>query len=479
MSRVIVTREAPVDRVIIFCMRARVLAGIVVSLLLIAGALTYVAWSSRPSIVEISPKPGSENISVATSIRVVFSRPMDHASVATRIHIEPVVEGAFSWEKNTLLFIPGQLWMSGQEFSLHLDDGARAASWLAFPMIENSSSFKTSAATLAYLYPSTGPADIFAVVLATGVRNQYTRNLDVLDYSVNHNGRFFYLSARNSQAGADIYRVDRIKAESSQDSIYQPEKLLECEAAQCRNPVVSPDDQTLAYEYLRSSSQGGLGPAQIWMMKLSSLDATPVGVEGHETLQPSWSSVGLLAYYDRTNSGYEVFDPVSQERIQLPNQTGQPGAWSPDGRYYLAPEITYHKLGTSFETGTSHLIRYSIQDQTTQDISGEGSVEDVEAAYAPDGKLIAFSRKYLDADKWTLGRQVWEMSADGLTPHPLTNEADYNHYDLAWKQDGSMLAYVRFNQVQFSDPPELWLLNLDGTEPVQLVIGGYAPTWIP
>ena len=44
-----------------------------------------------------------------------------------------------------------------------------------------------------------------------------------------------------------------------------------------------------------------------------------------------------------TNSGYEVVNPDTQERMQLSNQTGQPGDWSPGGEYYLAPEISYYQ----------------------------------------------------------------------------------------------------------------------------------------
>jgi Tol biopolymer transport system component len=189
--------------------------------------------------------------------------------------------------------------------------------------------------------------------------------------------------------------------------------------------------------------------------------------------------MGLLAYYDRTSSGYEVVNPVTQERVRLPNQTGQPGAWSQNGEYYLAPEISYLKAPGGTETGTSHLIRYNLQSKTTEDISGENKVEDVEAGYSPDGGLIAFARKFLDAENWSFGRQIWIMNADGSDPHAITNEADYNHYDLAWSRDRRMLAYVRFNQAKLSNPPELWMVNIDGSNPVQLVIGGYSPIWIP
>jgi Tol biopolymer transport system component len=106
-------------------------------------------------------------------------------------------------------------------------------------------------------------------------------------------------------------------------------------------------------------------------------------------------------------------------------------------------------------------------------------VEDTEAVYSPDGSSIAFARKYLDAARWSLGRQLWIMNSDGSNSHAITGEPDDNHYDLAWSRDGSALAYVSFNQAQLSTPPELWMVSVDGSEPTQLVIGGYSPIWIP
>jgi len=174
-----------------------------------------------------------------------------------------------------------------------------------------------------------------------------------------------------------------------------------------------------------------------------------------------------------------VVNPVTNESVQILNQTGQPGVWSPSGEYYLAPEISYLQATGGIETGTSHLMRYGIESKTTEDISGHKIVEDVDAIYSPDGSLIAFTRKYLDAEHWSLGRQIWIMNADGSDPHPITVDADYNHYDLAWSRDGQSLAYVRYNQAKLSDPPELWMVKIDGDNAVQMVIGGYSPIWIP
>ena len=460
-------------------MKARTVTALIACVLLILAGMVLYAWNSRPRLIEVNPPAGATNVPATSTIRLVFSRPMLTESVSTHLKIEPAIAGMFSWDNSILTFTPDQAWPGGQKIIVSLEAGSKAASWMAFPMGGQSWSFNTSEAALAYLWPSNGPAEIYALDPVTGEIRPYTHGMKVIDFSASSDGMTMYFSASNSQDGADIYRIDRIEAERSMNNSYQPKELLNCGVAQCRSPVVSTDGHYLAYEYLLPSLRGGLGPAQIWLLSLPELEATPLGQASHETIQPSWSPTGLLAYYDRTSNGYEVVNPHSQERVQLPNQTGQPGAWSPNGEYYLAPEISYHQEPGNYETGTSQLLRYDVRSNTTADMSMATDVEDVEASYSPGGGAIAFMRKFLDVARWSLGRQIWIMNADGSNPHPITDEADYNHYDLAWSRDGLMLAYVRFNQAKLSESPELWMVNTDGSNPVQLVIGGYSPLWIP
>ena len=460
-------------------MKVRTLIAVIAFVLLAAAGIVLYAWNSRPRLIEVYPQAGAVNVPATSPIRLDFSRSMQTESVSEHLKIDPAIGGTFSWDKNILTFTLDQPWPGGREITVSLEEGAKAVSWMAFPMGGQSWSFTTSESALAYLWPSNGPADIYALDPVTGEIRQYTYGMEVIDYSTSSDGMTIYFSASNSQDGADLYQIDRIKAESSINNSYRPVELLDCGVAQCRSPVVSFDGHYLAYEYLLPTLIGGLGPAQIWLLGLPDLEAIPLGLPTHETVQPSWSPTDLLAYYDRTSNGYEVVNPLTQERVQLPNQTGQPGAWSPNGEYYLAPEISYLQAPGNYETGTSHLIRYRIQSNTTEDISGANDVEDVEASYSLDGGAIAFTRKFLDAERWSLGRQIWVMNADGSNPHPITDEADYNHYDLAWSRDGLMLAYVRFNQAKLSDLPELWMVNADGSNPVQLVIGGYSPLWVP
>lgn len=92
---------------------------------------------------------------------------------------------------------------------------------------------------------------------------------------------------------------------------------------------------------------------------------------------------------------------------------------------------------------------------------------------------MAFNRKSFTAEGWTPGRQIWLMNADGKDIRRLTEEPDYNHFDFTWNPSGDRIAYVRFDQSAPTRPPEIWLLNLADNQTVQLIIGGYAPKWIP
>jgi hypothetical protein len=320
-------------------MRIRTVFVVIFLVLLILVGLAVYAWMMRPKLIDIQPNDGASSVPVTSQIRLEFSQSMKHASVGSRLKFEPAQSGGYSWEENILIFTPDQSWPNGQEISVTLDAGARAENPLAFPMQGESWSFTTRVTYLAYLWPSDGPADIYALNPVTGEVHQYTHRMGVLEFTSNNEGNKIFFSASNVRGGSDLYELDLFKEANTSNNSYKPRKLLDCGSTQCRSPAISYDGKNLAYEHLIPSPKGELGPAQIWKLNLSDLRAEPIGQVSHETIQPCWSSTGWLAYYDRTNQVYEVIHADSQVMIQLINQTGQPGNWSPDGKFLLAPEI--------------------------------------------------------------------------------------------------------------------------------------------
>jgi dipeptidyl aminopeptidase/acylaminoacyl peptidase len=113
------------------------------------------------------------------------------------------------------------------------------------------------------------------------------------------------------------------------------------------------------------------------------------------------------------------------------------------------------------------------------DLSQGNFLEDLNPSFAPQGLSLAFSRKSLDPAEWSPGRQLWLLDLEDNQAKTLTTAVDFHHTSFAWHPDGNRLAYVRYNQAKLSDPPEIWLINRDGSENLRLIINAFAPSWIP
>jgi len=290
---------------------------------------------------------------------------------------------------------------------------------------------------------------------------QLTERGGLLEFSVGANGLLVYYSAENEVRGSGVWRLDMLTRES--------ELAIDCDTDLCALPQPSPDGEWLAYE---NTTQG-----EIWLLPLNGGEASRIG----SGTRPQWSSEGELAYYDPVGRAFRFLDPVRPARAALasfPNEMGEPGAWSPDGNLFTAPD-------SDSGADSSRLLAFLPINGIINDLSGEGLVEDTSPAYSPNGQWLAFGRKYLDAERWTPGRQLWvmgvsaEREADGGNAHPLTNDEFYTHASFAWSPDSQTIAFVRAHRTSPDVPPELWMVNVDGSDPIRLVIEGYAPKWIP
>ena len=99
--------------------------------------------------------------------------------------------------------------------------------------------------------------------------------------------------------------------------------------------------------------------------------------------------------------------------------------------------------------------------------------------FSPDGAFLALARKNLQIELWTPGRQLWLMRTGTWQAQQLTDEPLYSHFEFAWSPQGDLLAYVRFNQAALTEPPELWVIDPYTARAAELVVGGYAPQWLP
>jgi TolB protein len=450
--------------------------------------LLIAAIIAAPKVVEVVPLHGSTDVPSTATISITFSQSMDVQSVESRFSTEPQVAGALSWEENTLTFVPEIPWSSGTVVDFQLAAGARSNRFL--PILQSHTwSFTVGSARVVYLWPADGIAQLYTRSPFEDQALQITEaSGGVLEYGLSVDGTKLAYTETLSSGGSELHLLDLSRG--------QDQTLYTCEEALCRSPEISPDNTILAF-IIRHFVIGEGGKAvpeneQVWGLSLVEEGRIfPIGPEDHQTSNPRWSPEGWLAYYDGTLRAIALIDLRNTIEAlpfnYVPSDLGLVGSWSPDGGFLVYPQMIFPPVDDDLEnedTGTSfysHLYKFEVATGSTIDLSGEFGerLEDAAPVFSPDGRWIAFSRKYLDVDRWTLGRQLWVMRSDGSNARPLTDEPEYNMSSLAWSPDAGQLIYMRKNQIDITLPAEIWLLDVSSGEARALVEGGYLPRWIP
>jgi len=474
---------------------------LILAALIIAGIAAGGFLFFTPNLVSYAPAEGAEDVSGGTRILLNFSRPVLSESVKSHLIIEPGTEGNLSQEGNSFVFSPEKPWKAGETIHIRLEAGIQADDSIKLKTRKSYTwSFKIRKPRLAYLYPSDAAANIYSVDIDTGDQKVLTKLPGgVLDYDVNPSGTAIYLTAKNGEGGSSIYKLilaqntGEFTQNKESDEPADTEKLvtvLDCGEESCRNPKISPSGKYLAFERIAPIGSENPTYPQVWLLILDETSASnpaPFRVLDnlHQTMFPDWSSENILVFYDSTAGAFTFLNPKTKNSTQVFNDTGQPGSWHPNGYEYIAPEIIIVELkitdepNSNEQVGSSHLILYNLKDSTSTDLTLNDTLEDTWPAYSPDGKLLAFARKYLDKDNWTPGRQIWLMHHNTREAHPITNDPLYNHFELSWSPSGKFLAYEKFDQSTLTDPPEIWVIDVETTIARQIAVGGYIPQWIP
>lgn len=454
-------------------MRRRDLVLLVLASLALLVSVGFLLGS--PRLKAVAPAEGEEVAVGWVAVRLTFSRPVRLADVQARVAFAPAVPGTWHLEQEgrVAVFTPLAAWPPGAKVQVTLRGGVRAAGGLPWPALGGRSwRFAVAPMRLAYLSPADGPADLYAFDPQGGAVARLTRLNGVLAYAVGPRGRWIYLSVRNARFGADLYALDRLAPEK------EPALLLACSLEVCTAPQPAPNGRTLAFQRSDASGQH----LRIWLLDLSTGEARPISPANHYAQAPRWSPDGKLAYYDATRQGYVVLNAAQKEEAFFPNDTYAGYTWMADGQALLAVRLQPlpQVQGTHGEPlVTAHLWRFGLATGVALDLSRPPEVEDAAPAADPTGRWIAFARRYMDPQRWSLGRQAWLMTPAGGSPHPLTQSPNFQHQAFAWSPDGKRLAFVRTDQGDLGLPPEVWLYDLAGDTLARVAVNAYAPQWLP
>lgn len=341
--------------------------------------------------------------------------------------------------------------------------------------VESSPAWLGDGASLAFSADVGNLRQIFVKNLQTGEEKRLTKSdSDDIQPASSPDGRTI-LFARSRNAGrrlepgdvfgqydeGDIWAIDVASGKES--------RLVE----NAFNPAYSRDGKRIAVD------ASWAGPRQIWILDAQGHNPQQVTSDVSEAVthvRPRWSPDGRRIVFqsiERTKFDVRIVDVASKALTSVTDDLYQDidPVWSPSGRF-----IDF----SSDRSGGLNLWRSEIgqdgapvgppQQLTT------GAGQDVQAAFSPDGKRLAFAILKQNADLWKLPVSPATGRAAGEPQEVVATTREDSRG--AWSPDGKWIA---FNSDRSGDM-NIWLHSLADGSTRQLTKGpggDFQPTWSP
>jgi Tol biopolymer transport system component len=240
------------------------------------------------------------------------------------------------------------------------------------------------------------------------------------------------------------------------------------------NPAYSADGKHIAVD------ASWAGPRQIWILDAQGHNPQQVTSDVSEAvvhMRPRWSPDGKRIVFqniEHTKFDIRVVDVASKTLVWITNDLNQDvdPVWSPSGRFvYFSSNRSSGGLNLwRSEIGQDGAPAGAPQQLTT------GAGQDVEAAFSPDGKKLAFTILKQNADLWELPVSQETGRPTGAPQEVVATTREDSRG--AWSPDGKWIA---FNSDRAGEM-NIWLHSLSDGSMRQLTKGpggDFQPTWSP
>jgi nickel/cobalt exporter len=243
-------------------------------------------------------------------------------------------------------------------------------------------------------------------------------------------------------------------------------KMFLCDAANCSQPVWSPDGLRVIFEYMPLDA----GTSSLWWLDVTTGAAQAVFQEARlPGTNPRWSPNGAWLSYASTD-GIRLNNLATGESRVIANMLGAAAQWSPDGKMILLRDVII-KNGMF----VTQLFLYDLETGSLTNPSPSENFENILAAWSPDGKQIAVVRRDLSIPR---GDQIWLMNADGSNARSITSAPAVLHGSLNWSPDGQFILYDLYLLDSFPMESQLEAVNVATGATTNLGIVGYNPKWV-
>ncbi len=242
--------------------------------------------------------------------------------------------------------------------------------------------------------------------------------------------------------------------------------IVPCKQVICSQPIWSPDGNHIVYEYM--SLDGGA--SSLWWFDIATGKAQPVFQEALlPGTNPRWSPNGKWLSY-ATPEGIRLNQLESGESRIIPNILGAAVQWSPNSESILLRDVVI-----KHDQFVTQLFLYDLSSETLVNVNANDSMENILAAWSPDGEHIAVVRRDLAIPR---GDQIWLMRADGNDTHMITDTPSVLHGTLSWSPDGKYILYDLYLLDSFPLQSRLEMIEIKTGEITNLEVFGYNPKWL-
>ena len=454
-----------------------IIIGMMIALVVAIGGVVLAGDRVGVTIAEGGYAPQGSAVSGGSAIRVRFSDAMDAASVEERFTITPAVDGSFRWTgPRTLTFTPTRPLLPQTTYTVTIRAGAKAVKRGSTLQADFAWPFTVRPPRIVYLAPEDRLArNLYLTDPASGAVYQLTTTPDgVEDYAVSPNGGQIAYTQYNAGGTANIWLLDLRTTTSRQ--------ITNCVDAMCSAPAWKPDGTQLAYQRqdYNTGMQTGLGLPRVWMVDLDTLHTERLFADPQlRGQQPAWSPDGArLAVFDPNLPGLRIHDFDSGEDSTIIKQDDTMGVWSPDSDRLAYPILVRGLLGEMFYT---HLELADFTDDTRTRLSGgeNAPVDDSLGAWSPDGESLLITRRYLDEQRYTSGKQLYLLDVASGEAAPLVVDGSYNHAVPQWDPSGTQIVFQRYPLAATGARPEVWRYDLQTGSLSQITTNASRPAWVP
>jgi ABC-type nickel/cobalt efflux system permease component RcnA len=249
----------------------------------------------------------------------------------------------------------------------------------------------------------------------------------------------------------------------------EAKKISSCVDAICSGIVWSPDGTRLIYEHL-SLLGNSSGLPTLWWINVVTGEEQPVFQESQlPGGNPRWSPNGEWLSY-ATPEGIRLYNLENGETRVIENILGAAALWSPNSKSILLRDVVIRH-----DQFITQLFLYDLETEQIVNLNPNDSMENILAAWSPDGGSIAVVRRDLSVPR---GDQIWLLRADGSDARMLTNDADVLHSSLNWSPDGKYLLYDVYFLDAYPFETALRVIELESGEVRDLEIKGFNPKWV-